>query len=161
MVTPVGLGTNPDASQVHQPHLIEAMTMEISRNTKSDIEGEIMCLEALFPDHHDQHLALRRERDPLYAYKATSDPDTMYMHQAMREPDWKNFQEAMVKEVDDQMNNGNFSIVKKSSVPKGKIILPAVWQMKRKRDIKTRLVKKYKARLNLDGSRQQKGVHYD
>ena len=33
--------------------------------------------------------------------------------------------------------------------------------MKRKRDIKTRRVKKYKARLNLDGSRQLKGVHYD
>ena len=68
---------------------------------------------------------------------------------------------AMQKEVNDQMENGNFSIIKRSEVPKGKIILPAVWQMKRKRNIRTRKVKKYKARLNLDGSRQSKGIHYD
>ena len=159
--TPVGLGNNSNANQVHQPHLIEAMTLEISRNTKHDVEGELLCLEAMHPEHKEQHLDMENDRDPLYAFKATSDPDTMYMHQAMREPDWKEFQGAMEKEVTDQMENGNFSIVEKSSVPKGKIILPAVWQMKRKRDIKTRQVKKYKARLNLDGSRQQKGIHYD
>jgi hypothetical protein len=31
--------------------------------------------------------------------------------------------------------------------------------MKRKRDIKTRVIKKWKARLNVDGSRMQKGKH--
>ena len=40
-------------------------------------------------------------------------------------------------------------------------VLPAVWQMKRKRDIKSQKVKKWKARLNIDGSRTTKGVHYD
>ena len=67
----------------------------------------------------------------------------------------------MNKELHDQMENGNYSIIKRSKVPKDKIILPAVWQMKRKRGIKTRLIKKYKARLNLDGSKQKKGIHYD
>ena len=38
---------------------------------------------------------------------------------------------------------------------------PHCWQMKRKRDIKSRKVKKWKARLNMDGSRTTKGVHYD
>ena len=33
--------------------------------------------------------------------------------------------------------------------------------MKRKRDIKTNKVKKWKARLNIDGSRMKPGVHYD
>jgi hypothetical protein len=32
--------------------------------------------------------------------------------------------------------------------------------MKRKRDIKTREIKKWKARLNVDGSRMQKGKHH-
>ena len=41
----------------------------------------------------------------------------------------------MDKEVKDQMGNGNFSIVRKDTVPKGKTILEAVWQMRRKRDI--------------------------
>ena len=33
--------------------------------------------------------------------------------------------------------------------------------MKRKRDIMTRQIKKYKARLNLDGSKMKQGQHYD
>ena len=33
--------------------------------------------------------------------------------------------------------------------------------MKRKRDIKTQRIKKYKARLNLDGSRMQQGKHFE
>ena len=67
----------------------------------------------------------------------------------------------MNKEVEDQLRNGNFTIIHRSELPKGATVLPAVWQMKRKRDIKTREIKKYKARLNIDGSRMQPGKHYD
>jgi hypothetical protein len=67
----------------------------------------------------------------------------------------------MIKEIDDQMKNGNFTLMKRADVPKDKTVLPAVWQMKRKQDIKTRQVKKWKARLNIDGSRMKKGIHYD
>ena len=59
------------------------------------------------------------------------------------------------------MKNGNFKIIKRSSLPISARILPAVWQMKRKRDLLTRQVKKYKARLNVDGSRQRKHLDYD
>ena len=68
---------------------------------------------------------------------------------------------AMVKEVTDQLSNGNFSLLKREDVPRGSTILPCVWQMKRKRDIQTRKIKKHKARLNVDGSRMKKGIHYD
>ena len=44
---------------------------------------------------------------------------------------------------------------------KGATILNAVWQMKRKRDIRTGTITKYKARLNIDGSRMVKGKDYD
>ena len=44
-------------------------------------------------------MMIRLDNDPLYAYKATSDPDTMYMHQAMKEPDKDKFKEVMVNEV--------------------------------------------------------------
>ena len=37
----------------------------------------------------------------------------------------------------------------------------AVWQMKQKQCIKTKEVKKLKARLNLDGSRTRQGQHYE
>ena len=126
-----------------------------AKDGRSDVEGEVFCLEALFPNYQVE------EADPLLAFKATTDPDTMYMHEAMREPDSEEFRAAMAKEVSDQMDNGNFSIVERSSVPVGEAIMPTVWQMKRKRDIKTRVVKKWKARLNLDGSKMVKGTDYE
>jgi Reverse transcriptase (RNA-dependent DNA polymerase) len=67
----------------------------------------------------------------------------------------------MVKEVSDQMANVNFSIVERSSIPKDDPIMPTIWQMKRKRDIMTSSIKKWKARLNIDGSSMVQGVHYE
>ena len=130
------------------------MLAEIKVQTKNNVEGEIFCLEAMFP-FRDEGI------HPLVAFKATSDPDTMYLHEAMKEPDREEFIDAMHKEVKDQSDNGNFEITHKSKVPKGATILPTVWQMKRKRNIRTRQIKKYKARLNIDGSHMKKGIHYD
>ena len=112
-------------------------------------------------DHNTEILHYELIDDPLIAMKAQSDPDTMYHHQAMKQSDHKQFQNAMEKEIQDQMNNKNFILIPKSSVPPGATILKAVWQMKRKRDIKTGKITKYKARLNIDGSRMVKGRDYD
>ena len=97
----------------------------------------------------------------IQAFKASSDPDTMYHHQAMQEPDRDRFREAMTKEWDGQANNKNFTLMRRSDVPEGATILPAVWQMRRKRDVSTGEIKKYKARLNLDGSKMIKHKHYE
>ena len=132
------------------------MMAELSKATAGDVEGELFCLQAMFPNY-----AGLPEEDPLMIYKATSDPDTMYMHQAMKQPDAPEFRKAMQKEWDDQLQNGNFSVIHKTKVPEGATTLPAVWQMRRKRDIRTRKIKKYKARLNIDGSRMKPGQHYD
>ena len=43
------------------------------------IPGKIFTLSVLFP-----HNQTENEADPLYAYKASTDPNTMYMHEAMR-----------------------------------------------------------------------------
>jgi len=141
--------------------LIEAMMTEMSAQTADDIEGEIFCLQALYPTTEEDCMLQENSGDPLQAFKATSDPDTMYLHQAMKQPDREEFLKAMIKVVTDQKDNGNFTIIHKSKVPEGASILPAVWQMKRKREISTGRVKKWKARLNIDGSRMQHGVHYD
>jgi hypothetical protein len=70
------------------------MLVEIKYVTRRDVEGKILCLEAIFPS--------RKEIEKLLvAYKATSDPDTMYLHEAMKEPDADNFVRAMLKEVMD------------------------------------------------------------
>jgi hypothetical protein len=100
------------------------------------------------------------EESPLLAYAASADPDTMYLHEALKQPDRKQFLEAMVKEVEAQTANGNWKIVRKDEVPEDAAILPAVWAMKRKRKIATREVYKWKARLNIDGSKQVKGLNY-
>ena len=97
---------------------------------------------------------------PMQAYAASADPDTMYYHEAMREPDRKQFIKAMQKEVESHTSNGVWELVLKSSVPKGIEILPSVWAMKQKRRIATREVYKWKARLNIDGSKQTEGVNY-
>ena len=135
--------------------LIEVMKTEIAEQT---MPGELFSLATMFPvdDTIDQ------PHSAFYCYKAAdSDPDTMYHHQAIQQPDRKLFRKAMHKEMDDQMADGNFELVQRAKIPVGTKIFPAVWLMRRKRDIKTQEVKKWKARLNFDGSRMQRGEHYD
>ena len=80
----------------------------------------------------------------------------MHMHEALKKPDRAQFIKAMLKEVSDQKGNGKFSIISKSEGQKDAKALPAVWQMKIKRDIKSRKVKKWKARLNIEEVSYQK-----
>jgi hypothetical protein len=78
----------------------------------------------------------------------------------MKQPDQQGFIEAMQQEINNQTKNGNWEIVKHTMIPEGIKIIPAIWAMKCKRCIATREVYKYKACLNIDGSKQQKGVNY-
>ncbi len=160
ITTNVEKAKEPGKTDPNQPHLVKAMLTEISEsmdaNDEDYIEGEIFCYTAISPDKINP-----ANMDPLFVYKSSVDPDTLYHHEAMREPDRKEFKRAMQKEIDDRIKGKNFSIVHKSTVPKGATVLPAVWQLRRKRDIRTREIKKYKARLNIDGSRMKQGVHYD
>jgi hypothetical protein len=71
------------------------MMAELKDNS-GDIEGEIFCQD---------------DENPLLAYKASADADTMYMHKAMKAPDRKEFIAAMEKEVADQYENKNFTIL--------------------------------------------------
>jgi hypothetical protein len=103
---------------------------------------------------------IEAEQHPMLAYAASADPDTMYYHEAMREPDSAEFIKAMGKEVQSHTENQVWELVPRSSVPPGTKILPAVWAMKRKHRIATREVYKWKARLNIDGSKQEEGGNY-
>ena len=77
----------------------------------------------------------------------------MYMHIAMKEPDAGEFKKEMRGEMDAQLKGKVLELTHIKDVPKNATLIPAVWQMKRKRHIKTRKVYKWKARLNVDGSR--------
>ena len=50
--------------------------------------------------------------------------------------------------------------MERKEVPKDKQVIPSVWSMKRKRDIKTCKVTKYKARLIIHSSKQVYGKDY-
>ena len=117
-------------------------------------KGEIFAFSTLFSIHDEL------EEDPILAYAASADPDTLYYHEAMREPDADQFREAMVKEFVDQWRNENFVLRCKSEIPEDARVLPSVWAMKRKRKVLTGEVYKHKARLNLDGSKQIADLDY-
>ncbi len=81
--------SNISAEQI----IAEAMSAEIKALTKDDVEGEILCLQAICPEVRQR----MRTQHPLEVYKAVDDPDTMYLHQTMKQPDKKEFIKAMVK----------------------------------------------------------------
>ena len=59
--------------------LLQAMSTEISDMTKTKIEGETFCLQAMHPDI-DINSFKGFDEKPLLACKASADPDTMHMH---------------------------------------------------------------------------------
>ena len=69
----------------------------------------------------------------------------MYMHEAMKEPDAGEFKKAMRAEMDAQIEGKVLELTHINDVPKNATLLPVVWQMKCKRQIKTRMVYKWKA----------------
>ena len=66
----------------------------------------------------------------------------------------------MNREVDAHTLNQVWELIKRSAVPMGQKVMPSVWSMKRKRRIATREIHKWKARLNIDGSKQEEGVNF-
>jgi Reverse transcriptase (RNA-dependent DNA polymerase) len=94
------------------------------------------------------------------AYAASADPDVIYLHEALLQPDKAQFLMAIMEEVEGQTRNKNWVLVKRSKLPKKARILPCVWAMRRKRRILDGTRYKWKARLNVDGGKQIRGVDY-
>ena len=116
--------------------------------------------EGLIPSSELRNLDDDTDMEDPIAFTASSNPDIMYLDQAMKEPDSKQFEKAMIDEVKTHTNLGNWDIILRSEVPEGTKVLPAVWAMRRKRKIATGEAYKWKARLNLHGGKQERGVNY-
>ncbi|EJK77403.1 hypothetical protein THAOC_00765, partial [Thalassiosira oceanica] len=113
-----------------------------------------------YDEAHDEHLALQeRMRDPI-AFAAEMDNDIMYYHQAMAQSDADKFREAVVKEIEGHVKNENWILIPRSEVPQYEEILDSVWAMRRKRNLTTNEITKYKARLNVHGGMQTYGLNY-
>ena len=137
------------------PRLINLMMSELISTTKRqmNVEGELLSFAAM--NHEPEEM-----NNPILAYKAVN-PDILRLHEAMQAKDQKEFKTAMEKEGNDQIDNGNFSVIPRSKVPTGFRVFPGVWMLVCKRDILTREIKKYKACLAFDGSRMREGEDYD
>ena len=85
----------------------------------------------------------------------------MFPHESTKEPNQWDFITAMVNEVTYQMYNGNVFVIPKNWVPTGVSIVTSVWKMNLKQNINTRDIKECKAHLNIYGSREIRGIHYE
>ena len=84
----------------------------------------------------------------------------MYFHQVMAQEDSCDFVEAVVKVVNDHVDNSHWKLVPIKSVPEDTNILPSVWSMRRNINLITNEITKYKARLNVHGGKQTFGENY-
>jgi hypothetical protein len=89
-----------------------------------------------------------------------ADKDTMYLHEALRAPDRAEFIKAMQAEIGSHTERKHWKLMLKIDVPEEHKVLDAIWSMKRKRRIKTQVVYKWKARLNVHGGQQVYGVNF-
>jgi hypothetical protein len=133
---------------------------ERMRESVEQQTNRLVSLFVAWEVYHDDSYTIQTAMENPIAFAASTNPDVMYLDQAMKEPDKAKFEEAMLLEVKAHTDNGNWIIVKKSQVPIGTKILPAVWAMRRKRKIATGEAYKYKARLNVHGGKQEYGVNF-
>jgi hypothetical protein len=109
---------------------------------------------------HDFHLDLQdRMRHPI-AFHAEMMGDIMYFHQAMQQDDADEFVKAVVKEVNGHIEHNRWQLVHRDQVPEGIDPIPSVWSMRRKRNLTTNQITKYKSRLNIHGGKQVYGMNY-
>jgi hypothetical protein len=77
----------------------------------------------------------------------------------LKEIENNKFLDAMAKEIQ-LTDRKNMELIRRSEIPNNIKVLPSVWAMRRKRDLTTGENIKWKARLNVDGSKQQYGIYY-
>jgi len=84
--------------------------------------------------------------------------DIMYFHQAMQQPNAGEFVKAVIKEINGHIEHKRWKLIKRSEVPEDMDVIPSVWAMRRKRDLMTNEIIKYKSRLNLQSPWLQSGL---
>jgi hypothetical protein len=109
---------------------------------------------------HNAHLELQERMQNPIVFHAEMMGDIMYLQQVLRQHDAKEFVQAVVKEVNRHVDCKNWSLKKRSKVPDDVQIIPFVWLMQCKRDLKMNNIKSHKARLNLHGGKQIYGMNY-
>jgi hypothetical protein len=79
----------------------------------------------------------------------------------MKQPNKEKFLEAIGKDLEGHFKEKTTSVFPRSKFPKDALVLPYVWQLRRKRVAKTGEISKWKARVCIDGSKEKQGIHYE
>ncbi len=82
-------------------------------------------------------------------------PIIIYLHQALKKDDSAEFIKAVVKEVNDYMEQIHCKVIEQSKVPEGVTSLPSVQAMRRKCNLTNNKITKYKAWINVHGGKQE------
>jgi hypothetical protein len=148
--------------QTAEPEVSEQGTRRSGRIRRPPVQFKdyIMTNQSTINNNNIEWQTINPPELEVIAQKSITDPNTLYLWQARKEPDFPKFMEAMQKEIDAHTEGGHWKIIKREKLPHGATVLPTVWSMKRKRRISDRQVYKWKARLNIDGSKQVRGLHY-
>ena len=151
--TPPSLSSDPDPPPpyVSRYGRVRKITTRIQEAMRQQALSSTL---ALYEDH-----TIESEFMHPIAYLATNNAATMYFEQAMNQPDASDFVDAVVKEINDHTSHKHWRLIPRWMVSKGTKIIPSVWSLKRKRDILTQLVYKWKACLNIHGGKQELGVN--
>ena len=166
---PVHQPLNRDEADIHQPNVTTLRRSSRQRkptkrwpesSQQEDLALSAVTMSDYYCSLHEDDYRIQDELTNPIAFLAKADEDTMYFHQAMAAPDKHQFIKAIVKEVNDHIDREHWILIPRNDVPEGVKILDSVWSMKRKRDIKTREVHKWKARLNVHGGQQEYAVNF-
>ena len=155
-----GLGTEYDSQGNRRSARIRIKEQDHGVTTYATNTTNVHDIEEHFFALHTHDYDIQKQMDQPISFLSKTDADTMYLHQAMSEPDKESFKLAIAKEIADHCKRKHWVVIPRNEVPHEQDVLPAVWSMKRKRDLVTRLPTKHKARINIHGGKQEYGVNY-
>ena len=149
--------TPEELSQVPTPDL----SLPPTRSGQIITRPEYITYSYYYDAHHqDNYLIQDQMLDPI-SFISTPNKETTSYHGVIKQPDYQQFVQDMVKELNGHITKGHWSLLPISKVPANTNIIDSVWSMKRKREIISRKIYKWKVRLNVHGGQQEKGVNYN
>ena len=116
--------------------------------------------QAYYESMHEDDYNLQNELEDPIAFLVSTANDILYYHQAMKAPDCNEFQRAIHKEFNDHTVRQYWKLLPIDQVSEVKKVMNSVWAMKRKRNIVTNEIYKWKVRLNLHGGQQEYSVNF-
>jgi hypothetical protein len=138
-----------------------------NKSTRTTRSGRQTKLSSKYDDYvvytsvisHDKTEPTQELDDPI-AYMTTGGEDNFYYHEILCEPDKLQFINAMKDEIQEHNENKNWIPVQRSELLVGTTVIPSVWAMRCKRRLTNGSIYEWKARINVDGSKQIKGVNF-